>query len=221
MAYGAWMVRSRQTSRTCSISASWCHTFEHLSPDSPPPWSFSFWFSDGTSQPSFGHPRCTATCCKLRPLRGEEEEDSMRGVPLACKSWCPCIINSILTDKAKWNTEVLTYATQHGCKGRVSLRDTQRDYTTRSVHWDDTWYGSLSSTPAVNHSPISAVLYFPPCRPSMNFLKPKDTLECIDTDNCEWVTAQFSDFVLLRIKDKISCPSWGRKWPQVLIHSRQ
>ena len=138
MAYGAWMVRSRQTSKTCSISASWCHTFEHLSPDSLPPWSFSLWFSDGTSQSSYDHPRCTATCCKLRPLRSEGEEESMSGVPLAWKSWCPCIINSILTDKAKWSTEILTYATQHGCKGHVPLRDMQRDYTTHSVDTETT-----------------------------------------------------------------------------------
>lgn len=160
-------------------------------------------------------PKMHSNLLQTQTLRGEGGEDSMHGVPLARKSWCPCIINSILTDKAKWNTEVLTYATQHGCKGRVSLRDTQRDYTTRSVHWDDTWCGSLSPTPAINPLPSSAVLYFPPCHPSMNFLKPKDT------DSCEWVTAQPSDIVLLGIKDKISCPSWGRRWPQVLIHSRQ
>ena len=45
-----------------------CQLVPHVwTPDSPPPWSFSFWFTDATSQPSCGHPRCTATCCKLRP----------------------------------------------------------------------------------------------------------------------------------------------------------
>lgn len=200
MAYGVWMVRSRQTSKTCSFSASWCHTFEHLSPDSPPPWSFSLWFSDGTSQSSYDHPRCTATCCKLRPLRSEGEEESMSGVPLARKSWCPCIINSILTDKAKWNTEILTYTTQHGCKGHVPLRDMQRDYTTRSVDTETTQ--DIAASPQLQQliPPHQALLsFFPCCHPSLNFLKSKDTLECIDTDNCEWVTAQFSDIVLLKI----------------------
>lgn len=55
MANGARIIRSGQTSKTCSISARWCHTFEYLSPGSPPPWSLSPLFSDGASRSSHGN----------------------------------------------------------------------------------------------------------------------------------------------------------------------
>ena len=227
MAYGAWMVRSRQTSKTCSISASWCHTFEHLSPDSPPPWSFSLGFSHSTSQSSYDHPRCTATCCKLRPLRSEGEEESMSGVPLARKSWCPCIINSILTDKAKWNTEIFTYATQRGCKGHVPLRDMQREFTMRSAD-TETAHDIAASQLQQLISPHQALLSFIPLLPSfaelfkvqghprMYWPRQLRMSYCSILWHCP-----SHDLVLLKIKNKISCPSWARKWPQVLVHSRQ
>lgn len=155
---------ARQTSKTCSISASWCRTFEPWTLSST--WSFSLWFSDGTSQSSYDHPRCLATCCKLRPLRSEGEEESMSGVPLARKSWCPCIINSILTDKAKWKTEIFTYATQRGCKGHVPLGDTQRDYTMRSA--DTETAHDIAASPQLQQltSPHQALLSFIPLLPS-------------------------------------------------------
>ena len=134
MSDGAGMVRSRQTSKACSIAASWCHTFEYLSPDNPPHSSLSILFSDGTSQPSCGNLACPATCCKLRPLRSEGEEGSVSGVSLAHKSWCPCVINSIISDKAKQNKTLKSQLMQLSMRAKtVPLRDKQGDYTMCSV----------------------------------------------------------------------------------------
>lgn len=120
--------------KACSISASWCNTFEYLSPENPPHLSLSFLFSHGTSQLSCGNLACPATCCKLRPLRSEREEGSVSGVSLAHKSWCPCVINSIINNKAKQNKTLKSQLMQLSMRADcVPLKDTQGDYTMCSV----------------------------------------------------------------------------------------
>lgn len=58
---GTRIGRSGQTPRTRSISASWCHAFEYLSPESSPPWSLPFSSQTGLPCP----PRVTWDALQL------------------------------------------------------------------------------------------------------------------------------------------------------------